>query len=194
MTDLELMQSIKVKWGATIDIAAQNSTVPAEFFSALTANESGGDPNAHRVEKNVLASLWQVLMGRAPAYGTIAGKDLVAHVTGFSGVPATVPRALPADAFNRLDDLATSWGLVQIMGYHALEQGITIEELKSPQGNLDASLFLLADFSRRFDLVVTRDFEQLFRCWNTGRPDGQTFDPQYVPNGLARMALWRSLA
>jgi len=31
----------------------------------------------------------------------------------------------------------------------------------------------------------------LFRCWNTGRPDGKTADPAYVENGLRRMEIYR---
>jgi len=33
----------------------------------------------------------------------------------------------------------------------------------------------------------------LFRCWNTGRPDGRTADPAYVENGRRRMEIYREL-
>lgn len=194
MTDLDLMQSIKAKWGGVIDAAAGNSTVPPAFFAALIAGESGGNADAKRFEKSVLASLWEVLLGRETAFGSIKNSDLVTFIAGVSDPrPVFVPQSLPVDAFQRLDALATSWGLLQIMGYNAIPFQFTLDELKTPQGNLDCSLHLLAGFAHTWRLDVTRDFEQLFHCWNTGRPDGKTFDPLYATNGLTRMAIWTSL-
>ena len=37
------------------------------------------------------------------------------------------------------------------------------------------------------------EFAELFRCWNTGRPNGKTFDPNYVQNGLRRIEIYRRL-
>jgi len=51
----------------------------------------------------------------------------------------------------------------------------------------------LADFAARNTLDLTRDFSQLFDCWNTGRPHAPTADPQYIPNGLRRMELYKAL-
>jgi len=55
------MQSIKDKFGAVIDDACKDSSVPPEFLAALIANETGGNPNAKRFERGVLASLWEIL-------------------------------------------------------------------------------------------------------------------------------------
>ena len=52
---------------------------------------------------------------------------------------------------------------------------------------------LIHEFAARFHLDPQRDFEALFRCWNTGRPNGQTYDPAYVEKGLRRAALARRL-
>jgi hypothetical protein len=196
MTDLDLMQSIKAQWGTAIAAACNVSSVPASFLAALIANESGGNPDAKRFESHVLASLWEVLLGRRAAYGSIARARLVGYVAGVS-LPATnVPASLPADAFQRVDALATSWSLTQIMGYHALEPQIAtsgMASLKDPAGNLICSTRMLGGFAHSFQLDVTKDFEQMLRCWNGGHPTAQTFDPQYVPNGLARMNLWTGL-
>jgi hypothetical protein len=198
MSDQELMQAVKTKWGVTIDDVCSASSIPPAFLAALIANEDGfhgGDPTAHRFEKLVLAQLWQVLMGRAAAYEGIGRADLVSYLTGISGTPLTVPRSIPADALNRLDGLANSWGLTQIMGWHVFELGITVEELKLPSGNLRAATKLLAQFVAKFQLDVTvlKDLGELFDAWNTGRPDGATFDPNYVTNGLARMSAYQAL-
>ncbi len=193
MTDLELMQDIKTRFGAVIAAACSVSSVPEAFLAALIANESGGNVNAKRFEHTVLAALWEVLLGRKAAYGSIARASLVGYVAGVPVPTINVPANLPANAFQRVDALATSWGLTQIMGYHALEFGVTIDALISPEDSLPIATKMLSGFARSFNLDVTKDFEAMLRCWNGGHPTAQTFDPQYVPNGLARMALWSRL-
>jgi hypothetical protein len=193
MTDLELMQSIKTKWGTAIEAARSTSALPGQFLAALVANESGGNPDAKRFEKNVFAALWEVLLGRKAAYGSIGRSDLVAYVTGIPGTPTNAPANLPGDAFQRVDALATSWGLTQILGYHILGSGKTIAGLQDPAIHLVMAVWLLSDFARVFHLDVTKDFEQLLRCWNGGHPTAQTFDPNYVANAMNRMDAWNSL-
>jgi hypothetical protein len=193
MTDLELMQQIKVKWGLLIANTCASSSVPEAFLAALVANESGGNENAKRFEHGVLSALWEVLQGRAAAYGSIKGSLLVAYVAGVQVPTINVPANLPADAFQRVDALATSWGLTQIMGYHILEWAKNLDDLKQSPGNLDLAVKMLAGFAATFSLDVTKDFEQLFRCWNGGHPTANTFDPLYVPHGLERMRLWATL-
>lgn len=193
-TDLELMQDLKARFGATIDAACSVSSVPAAFLAALVANESGGNVNAKRFEKNVLAALWEVLLGRKEAYGSIPRIRVVSYVSGVSIPTINAPTNLPANAFQRVDDLATSWGLTQIMGYHALEFDIPLAELQSPEGNLAIATKMFAGFARAFGLDLTKDFSDMLHCWNAGSPSAPTFDPQYVPNALRRMDLYAGLA
>lgn len=193
MTDLELMQDLKTRFGTTIAAACSVSSVPPAFIAALIANESGGNVNAKRFEPHVLSALWEVLLGRKAAYGSIARSVLVGYVAGVPVPTINVPAHLPPDAFQRVDALATSWGLTQIMGYHALEFGVALNDLNSPESGLGIATKMLTGFARSFQLDVTKDFGEMFRCWNGGHPTAQTFDPQYVPNGLARMQLWTSL-
>jgi hypothetical protein len=174
------------------------SSIPPAFLAALIGNEDGlhgGDPAAHRFEKLVLAGFWEVLMGRKTSFENIGKGDLVAYLCNRPGPVYTVPTSIPVDALNLLDGLANSWGLTQIMGWHVFELGITVEELKLPSGNLRAAAKLLTKFAERFQLDVTqqKDLGELFDAWNTGRPDGATFDPNYVGNGLARMAAYSAL-
>lgn len=194
MSDQQLMQSIKDTWGTLITSACESSSVPAGFLAALVANESGGHNDARRFEPKVLAALWEVLLGRKTAYGSIVRATLLQFVAGLPGSPLGAPQSLPADAFQRVDGLATSWGLTQIMGYHVLGTSHDLDDLRTPEPHFSIALQMLARFAEEFSLDVTKDSEELFRCWNTGRPDGQTFDPQYANNGLVRMAVWSSLA
>jgi hypothetical protein len=193
MSDQQLMTFIKNQWADVILSAATTSSVPAGFLAALVANESGGHNDARRFEPKVLAALWEVLLGRKTAYGSISRAALVQFVAGNGAAPGGAPQSLPADAFQRLDGLATSWGLTQIMGYHVLGTSHDVEDLTVPDVHFQQCLRMLGAFASEFSLDLATDFSELFRCWNTGRPDGQTFDPAYVNNGLARMAIWTSL-
>jgi len=196
LTDLELMQSIQTKWGGAIAEACSTSSVPAAFLAALIANETGGNSNAKRFEKGVLAALWEVLLGRKEAYGSIQRIVLVGYVANVAVPAVNAPANLPADAFQRVDALATSWGLTQIMGYHILESSApvkTIAALQDPAMHLAMALRLLAQFAAQFQLDVTKDFSAMLHCWNAGSPSAATFDPNYVPNAMRRMDLWASL-
>jgi len=194
----ELMQLIQTKWGAAIAAACDKSSVPPAFLAALIANETGGNPDARRFEKGVLASLWEVVQGRVPAYGSILRDSILAYLAApFTGAPASpLPgiRVVIADALQQLDGLATSWGLTQVMGYEAIPFSIRAETLADPNVEFPIDLRMLAGFAVHYGLDMAKDFDELFDCWNTGRPHSQTADPQYIPNGLARMAIYGQLA
>lgn len=182
--NIALMQSIEEKWGVAISAACKSSSVPPEFVAALIANESGGDPTKDRFEPGVLTSLWQVLMGRSGSFGSIKLADLLLFAAG---------RSLNS-SFLAIDNLATSWGLTQIMGYEGIAFGVPITDLQMPATSLGITLRMLGQFASRFQLDMTRDFDEMFRCWNSGRPHAVTSDPNYSPNGLARMAIYKGLA
>lgn len=194
MSEQELMQSIKTQWGAAIAEACHTSSISEAFLAALMAGESGGKNEAKRFEKAVLLNLWEVLLGRKAAFGSLGRIDLVNFVATIPGASTRGASLLPGDAFQRVDGLATSWGLTQIMGYHAIGTAVSLDDLRVPEKHLGFALTMLAGFAHQFSLDVTREFPELFRCWNTGRPDGATFDPAYVNNGLTRMAVWSSLS
>lgn len=206
MTDAELMQSIKTKYGAAIDATCKNSSVQPALVAAIIANESGGNPDAKRHEPHVLAALWEVLLGRTKAYGTIEAATLAALlVAGSAGAALSAyhtPSSLPADTFQRLDALGTSWGLTQVMGYSVFDFYPTADAqvggLALLQSSVATQLYftvkMLARFAGRWDLSLADDAGKLLDCWNTGRPTTATFDLNYVPNGLARMKLYEALA
>jgi hypothetical protein len=195
MTDAELMAEIRTKWGALIAQVCHSSSVPQAFLAALVAGESGGDPNAKRFEPGVLASLWEVLLGRKTAFGSIGRAQLLTYAqTGSLVIPCPLDYSM-----QRLDGLATSWGLTQIMGYNAVNNmfapGVVAkaEVLIDPGANLEHAITMLAAFAHQFQLDLAEESAELFRCWNTGRPNGETADPRYVDRGLARIKLYNSL-
>jgi hypothetical protein len=208
--ETSLMQSIYSQWGELIDSACKLSSVPPAFLAALVANESGGVSVRKRFEPHVLAALWQVLMGRTAAYGSIGRDDVLKFV--MNADPASTDPLLlgnsPSPLFGvttemlLFDTLATSWGLVQIMGYEAVEFHTNgVKALQSPSSELPIALKMLAQFAQRFDLDLAMkpgvnadaDAAGFFSCWNTGRPHSPTADPLYVPNGLKRMKIYAQL-
>jgi hypothetical protein len=190
-----------------IQEACRSSSVPAEFLGALTANESGGDPAAVRFEPSVYRHLKAVAAGERPRYGGIGAAALYEELgevlhpkTGefhamflnslFMAGQASELARLADEA---LRELASSWGFVQIMGFHVIGRHGTVRDLLEPRFHYHLANQLLAEFAESYQLDLTREFEEMFRCWNTGRPDGRTADPAYVENGLRRMEIYRAL-
>jgi len=185
--------------------ACLRSSVPAEFLGALTANESGGNARAARFEPAVYRHLKAVAAGAAAHYNGIQAEDLSAEVSEMlhpkSGeyhertltapFAANHQRALGAMEDEALRELATSWGFTQIMGYHMAARGGTVRDLLDPEFHYRVALEQLAEFADENQLDLAHEFEEMFRCWNTGLPYGKTYDPNYVPNGIRRMALYR---
>lgn len=191
-----LMRNIGMRYGVLIAAACKMTDIRESFVAALVANESGGDSMAKRFEHGVLNSLWDVLMGRKANYGSIGAVNLYAYLTPEDGGSADETMQ---DSLRKLDGLATSWGLTQIMGYEILDQQLTGQMglhpniMQSPQVSVRYTVSMLSQISRAKGLKLFANFSELFDCWNTGRPHAPTADPNYIPNGLARMDIYDSM-
>ena len=184
MKDLSLMQRIRARWGTTISEACHLSSVPEAFVAALVAGESAGDPTAQRFEPHVYRRLLAVRSGTLSHYGAITQKHLVS--LGDEGLRC----------------LATSYGPTQIMGYNAVFHHEDPLRLKDFPLAMTLTLRMLAEAAQQFGLDLRSDFEAMLRWWNTGAPyddlatvriEGKTYDPDYVPNALRRMEIYKSL-
>ena len=202
-----LVQRVFERCNEAIDEACAKSSVPVEFLGALAANESGGHGGATRFEPAVYRHLVAVAQGRRPSYGSINATSLDDEVTellpandaalharymtrGFADIHSPELQRATDDA---LRELATSWGYTQIMGYHMVDRPGDVHKLLDPQFHFRMAVWLISEFAVDFHLDAGRDFAEMFCCWNTGRPHGRTFDPDYVDNGLRRMQLYRQL-
>ena len=189
-----LVRRVFMRCDAFIQEACRSSSVPAEFLSALTANESGGNPAAVRFEPSVYLHLKAVAAGERPHYGGIDAEALCQEMaevlhpkTGefharflnslFMNGQASQLSSLADEA---LRELASSWGFVQIMGFHLIGRRGSVRDLLEPRFHYHFANQLLGEFSESYQLDLWREFEEMFRCWNTGRPDGKTADPAYV--------------
>jgi len=202
-----LVRRVFARCDGFIQEACGSSSVRPEFLGALTASESGGDSAAVRFEPSVYRHLKAVAAGESPRYGGICAQALCEELaevlhpkTGefhekFLNSLFTASQAseLSRLADEALRELASSWGFAQIMGFHVLGRHGTVRDLLEPRFHYHLANQLLAEFAESYQLDLAREFEELFRCWNTGRPDGRTTDPAYVENGLMRMEIYRAL-
>lgn len=200
-TSLEqkLLSDIREKYSAYIEPACKGTVFPASLLAALTANETGLDPTKTRFESSVFVDLAQVLAGTKANFGSIGADDISGYIAGVRpGAPLGWGPS-PAATSSALASLATSWGPTQIMGYQVMTLPLCkVADLLNLTLHFEWTVRLLIRFQREFHLSgdftdETGDASAYFRCWNTGRPDGQTFDPHYAENGLRRMRIYESL-
>lgn len=189
------MKQIHDTWSAQLAAAAGTTTVSEAFLAALVGGESGGDPTARRFEPGTFEHLLEVCMGKRAAFSPpgihrpLGAVDLLGHI-------GTHPGSF-VDGLRAAADLATSFGLTQIMGWHLVElyHEQDLERIKTdPAFQLEMTIELLVVFANKYDLNLALETEAIFTCWNTGEPDGHTYDPNYVANGQRRMAIYQQLA
>jgi len=138
--------------------------------------------NSKRFEKGVYADLVSL---RDRGYCFVGGKKRKTY----SGVR----RSQIKDASNAaLRNLSTSWTLCQIMGWHCLNNlDCTLAELRKPENQLKFAAKLLMIVAG--DYIRRKDYDAVFRIWNTGRANGKTYHASYVPNALAVKAAYNAL-
>lgn len=201
-----LMRRISARWGALIREVLSRSSIPEPFLAALIASESGGDPQAQRFEPAAYRRLKALVEGGAAAWGRLSKASLEAEVGETLGHRSPEYHELRLNGRYQLrygaalremtDELlracATSWGLTQIMGYHQVGRDGTPWDLLDPKTNLARAVELLAEFAEAYQLDLRSEFSALLASWNTGRPNGVTFDPQYIPRTLARLKIYET--
>jgi len=187
------MQVIRGQWKEDLAAAVATTVVPVTFLAALVANETGGNADAIRFEPAVFSELAEVVLGKRKAY-TPAGIQHPLVRTELLNYVEPAGMSDFTDCLDRLAELATSRGLTQIMGWHAVEMARPMPTpILMPTYYLQFTVELLAYFANRYKLDQSQNFPELFRCWNAGKPEGPTFDPHYVSNGLTRMDLYAQL-
>lgn len=186
--EIDLADQIRLKYGRFIDRAIAGTPYPAGLLGALVANEAGLDEKAQRFEPGDFWQLAFVAIGRKAAhdrstFGAIGRQDLLDSIT-----------LVGLGAIGQLVDLASSHGPLQIMGYEALAGKFPLAELSDPNKCFIHGRAMLEAFRVRWQLALPAlDYAPWFACWNTGRPDGKTFDPDYAAKGCARLAIYEAL-
>lgn len=80
-----------------------------------------------------------------------------------------------------IKNLSTSWGPFQLMGYQVNKLGIKINDIRG-ENSVKWGIKWINDTYGNY--LREGKYEKAFRIHNTGKPNGRTFDPNYVNKGL----------
>jgi hypothetical protein len=169
---------LKANYAYEIDQICQEKKLPAEYFKALVILESSAEkPALTRFEPHVYERLLAVQQGKAANYGSFTRKQL---------------QILSDETLRKM---ATSWGPLQIMGYHCIPLGITLEQLNGSQALRYAIQWAEKSYGR---YLRRGDFANALHIHNTGHPippSGayDTHNPDYIDRGMEFIALFREV-
>jgi len=173
-----LAVKIQQRLGAEITRACTGTLVPDEFLAGLIGIENARlDPNASRFEAGTYLNLKKL---RNP---------IIFWRKSWNGITQADLKGASDEA---LINLATSFGYTQIMGWWSIHLKCTVADIRDPQKHLGIAVRLLHRVAGR--QLKDQTFGPVFRIWNTGQPNGKTYDPDYVANGVAVMRAYGALA
>ena len=150
--------------------AASGTDITPSYLAAIISLESAppGNRNSRRFEPAVYERIKQ-LRDQGRPYGNFKQSVL-------------------KKLNNReLKELSTSYGLTQIMGYHCLELGCSVQDLKGDYHLVWAVSWMQKHYQSK---ARNRDWAACFRIHNTGRATGTPSRRDYVSKGLLRMAYY----
>lgn len=174
VTNRQLVQRVERNYGKEIEKICHAEKVSPNYFKALIILETSAiKPPKSRFEAHVFQALKNVRDGKQKKYGNLTAQKL---------------RNRPD---SELKLMATSWGALQIMGYHCLELGVSIDHLKGENNLLYGVRWCKKNYGKFLD---KKSFKDAFHIHNTGQvfPSygiPQTHDFNYVGNGLAYMEM-----
>ena len=154
-----------------ITLAVKGTDIDPAYLAALISLESHppGNKKSKRFEENVYKRLLE-LKNDGRSFGRISRSAILNR------------------SDNEIRDLATSFGLTQIMGFHCLDLGCSPDDLKGNYHLQWAAAWMQKNYGKK---AKQEDWPSCFRIHNTGHPRGETFRKDYVERGLARMAYYK---
>lgn len=164
-------------YSAQVEEVCTELKLPSEYFKALIILESSAKrPAPSRYESHVYDKLKSVKNGETERYGSFT----------------TAQMQLYDD--QTLKKLATSWGPLQIMGYHCIPLGLDFEQLQGES----AVKYAIEWADKSYGKYLRRgDFTNAFHIHNTGRPvpssgKTKTHDPDYIRKGMKLIKHFRT--
>lgn len=177
----KIAQQIHTRFGAKVEAATAGTPAPPEFVAGLIGVEAGKDrqgrisETATRFEPGVYDKLVAIRAGRRKSWSHIKQADIKDATDG------------------ALRNLATSFGLCQVMGWHTIHNlDCTIAQLRDPSTHLRYAVQLLMLNSKDGDFE-RRAYVGEFKEWNSGSETGKTYRADYVANAGAVMDAYRDL-
>jgi hypothetical protein len=163
-------RKVECNYGKEVETICKGLDFPHQsYFKALIILESSAEKNPKtRYEAHVFERLKAVRDGKLESYNHLTQADL----QSFSN--------------QELTELATSWGPLQLMGYHTLQLKIPLSELKTERALAHSIKWCKKSYG---NYLNKGDYENAFHIHNTGKPLGwfskpQTHDPHYIFKGL----------
>ncbi len=169
-------QAVIDNYGQDFKTLGREFNIAPEYLAALCMLESGGrKPAGSRYEKHVYARLRLVKMGLKAQYEHVKPADL-----SEAGDEA-------------LQNLATSWGPFQLMGYKFLLYDVKIKDLRENNGTYWGVRWINEAYGK---FLRKGDYKNAFHYHNTGRTIpangvSKTHDPNYVKRGIELMAYFK---
>lgn len=164
------IDNVVQNYAQEVDIICQDLDLPSAYFKALIVLEcSGHKPAQSRYEPAVYRKLREVQQGTRNQYSGLEQRNL----RGFSD--------------SELKELATSWGALQVMGYHSIKANINLRKLKKGKALKEAIFWCKQNYG---SYLERGQYKDAFHIHNAGRPypkygSPKTYDPNYVSKGLA---------
>jgi hypothetical protein len=169
-------QAVIDNYGADIKKYAKEEGIAPEYLAALCLLESSGrKPAASRYEKHVYLRLKLVKSGLRNNYEHVTSENL-------------------EDAGDEaLQNLASSWGPFQLMGYKCLIYDIKISDLRGDESIKWGVKWIVANYGK---YLKRKEYKHAFHMHNAGRPfpasgKPKTHNPEYVNNGLKWMQYFK---
>ncbi len=165
------VRQIQKNYEKQVDKICQELGLPSHYFKALIALEcSGNMPAGRRFEPHVYEKLLSLKSGKISQYGGLTPKDLKRYSN------------------HEIKLLATSWGPLQVMGYHCIPMGKSIEHFAGKNALYNSIVWCKNTYG---NLLLSGNYRDAFHIHNTGKPHPAllpaTTDPSYVRRGLAYM-------
>jgi hypothetical protein len=163
------IKRVEMYYAKDIERICNERNLPPEYFKALIILECGArKPAPSRFEPLTFKQMSAVKSGKADKFFIYTSQDLQKYT------------------YQNLRDMSTSWGALQIMGYHAPYLNISLDKIQSSKTSLYYGI-LWVDKSYG-QLLREGNFKDAFHLHNTGKkhPIGAptTTDPLYVAKGL----------
>jgi len=172
VTNRYTLHKVRKNYGVQVDKICRERRLPAPFFKALIILECSADARPKsRFEPHIFEQLKRVRDGQRQKYTGLTRKDLRGR------------------SDSEIKQLATSWGPLQIMGYHTIRMGISIDVLKGKNALRYGIRWCDENYGK---YLRRRQFQDAFHIHNTGQPlpkhlIPRTHDPAYIYKGLAFM-------
>lgn len=171
------LRTVEKNYGEDIERYAKDFNISPSYLKALAMLETSGRKNLpQRFEQHVFDKLKEVQNGKRRRYERVRQKNLQNMSDG------------------AIRNLASSWGPFQIMGYKCYELGITVHELRGDKAVYYGIKWIDINYGK---LLRKGNYRDAFHYHNTGRNHpiigkAETYDPDYVTNGLKYMEYFES--